>query len=141
MPFVVTLREGQPEIFPLQGDRLEERVDAGRRMLEEPADGTEAAVLVYDSVVDYEESKRDSMLVDARKYNDQPASFTMAIAYTAADDSTPFSVARPEFLGFDGCEESVLATLVDPFFEGVETHPQGASVWNAHMDRGRDETE
>ncbi len=135
-PFVVILGyDGQPEVQRMTQDRLEEGVAAGVEILASPPAKTERAVLVYDSIVTYDDGEKDTIMLDARQYGKNPLSFTLAIPYRHQDKGEPFAISRPEFLGFSGLEEADLAKLLDPFFEGVETHPEGAAMWNAHMDQ------
>ncbi|MFT7620606.1 MAG: hypothetical protein ACI97A_004263 [Planctomycetota bacterium] len=133
VPFVFALPpDGQPKTISLKGDLLEERVDAGRKILENPRAGIDLAVLIFDSTVNLEAGEQDAIIVEARHFGENPTSLTMAIPYVQPKEGAAFLVNRPEFIGFDGCDEDDLPRLFEPFFHGVETHPEGAAVWNAH---------
>ncbi len=135
-PFVVILAyASQPEIRRMEAETLEDGVIEGLKILDAPHAKTERAVLVYDSIVTTEDGEKDTILLDVRQYGKHACAVTIAIPYQPKTETKEFSVGKPEFVGFAGIQEDVLPTLFDPFFEGVETHPDGAAVWNAHMDQ------
>jgi hypothetical protein len=80
--------------------------------------------------------KTDALLLEARCYGEGGGGFGMAIPYRNAEDPAGFAVYRPKFLSVEGAEPDHDA-LAEAFFRGVDSHEEGAKVWNAHLDQSR----
>ena len=118
-------------------DPLEEGVAHGKAWLDAGAEGSDAAVLVYDGYVTLSAGKTDSLLLDIRRFGREPAQVLMAIPYRNAGHPDGFAVHRPKFLSQSGLENPDYALLGDAFFKGVDQHEQGAAVWNARLDESQ----
>lgn len=121
------------EMARLETETLEEGVRVGMEWLEQNPREVDQAVLIYDGILTLPgEDKRDALIVEARRYGEEPGGFTMAIPYRNAADAKGFAVYRPKFFDLENAA-AVVMDLSTAFFKGVNQHKEAAPVWKAHM--------
>ena len=121
------------EMARLETETLEDGVRVGLEWLEENPQAVDQAVLIYDGFMTLPgEQKRDALIIEARRYGEEPGGFTMAIPYRSASDAKGFAVYRPKFVDLENAE-AVVMDLSTAFFKGVNQHKEAAPVWKAHM--------
>jgi hypothetical protein len=118
-------------------ERAEEGVAHGKQWLDAGADGSDAAVLVFDGYVTLTAGKTDSLLLDIRRFGPEAVQLLMAVPYRNAGHQAGFAVYRPKFLSQSGLESPDYGVLGEAFFRGVDQHQEGAAVWNAHLDQSQ----
>lgn len=115
-------------------ERLEDGVAEGKEKLIANASGCVCAVLVYDGYITLPSGKIDALLMELRSYLGQ-ISLKMAVPYRGRHTPQGFAVYRPKFLAYDGNDSPDYSKFGDVFFKGVDSHSQGAAVWNKAMDQ------
>ena len=125
--------DGSKQMFRFAHDRLELGVEQGREALSENLDGAERAVLVYDGYIQLEAGKTDALFLEVESFAEPRQSFAIAVPYRNCDHADGFAVYRPKFLSIAGVAPDG-AALAAAFFQGVESHEQGAAVWAEHLD-------
>lgn len=133
--FAFINEDGERVLNRLVTERLEEAVELGRAKLDENKDDANDAVLVFDGRIPIGEKKYDALIVEMKSYFSPRSKSTMAIPYTPATESEPFKVHKPKYLQWESCDDFDLNTCVNSFFEGVDSHEEGAKIWNDHIDQ------
>jgi hypothetical protein len=111
-------------------------VESGLQLLEHNLNGALRAVLIYDSIVTVQEHRTDAVTCHIVEYGPPRQSLEMVLPYRPAKDGEPFVVYKPKFTALAGVTDSV-AAIGEAFFRGVDSHEQGAQVWNDHLDQSR----
>ena len=121
------------EMARLETETLEEGVRVGLQWLEENPQAVDQAVLIYDGFITLAgEENLDALIIEARRYGEEPGGFTMAIPYRSASDPKGFAVFRPKFVDLENAQ-AVVMDLSTAFFKGVNQHKEAAPVWKAHL--------
>ena len=113
---------------------LEEGVAEGQEKLNSNPYNTNAAVLVYDGRITLTSEKMDALIIEFRSYAKSSGFVRLALPYTASNATTTFAVHTPKVIGMSEHIQKDSQTLFDKFFEGVDQHEKGASIWNQHFD-------
>jgi hypothetical protein len=117
----------------LAGDDLGESIADGRQQLASNAmDATDAA-LFHDGYITLNGIKRDAILVDIRAYFSPESEAMLAIPYTPQATGA-FRVHKPKMIEWTECDAFELNDVLTAFFEGVDSHKQGSTIWNAALD-------
>ncbi|MFJ6672083.1 hypothetical protein ACIQMJ_13320 [Actinosynnema sp. NPDC091369] len=93
------------------------------------------AVLVADAYLTMEWGRTDALVVRAVDHGPTPGSMELAIPYSPPTATTPFTVYRLQIIEVTGFADQDYDTLADAFFDGVDSHPDAATVWSAHLDQ------
>jgi len=121
------------EMARLETETLEEGVRVGLQWLGENPQAVDQAVLIYDGFITLAgEENLDALIIEARRYGEEPGGFTMAIPYRSASDPKGFAVFRPKFVDLENAQ-AVVMDLSTAFFKGVNQHKEAAPVWKAHL--------
>jgi hypothetical protein len=128
--------DGTRKMVRFANEKVDQGVAEGKEKLSENPEGAALAVLVYDGFVKYEGGKMDALLVDFRLYGPEPRSVLMAVPYRPAGEPKGFAVHRPKFLSFEG-QEPDFEAVGKAFFEGVDCHERGATVWTENLDESQ----
>lgn len=127
-------RSGLRSMSRLVASRLEEGVEEGKRQLEADAHDRACAVLVYDGYITLESGKTDALFMDIRSYGVPRSSVTMAIPYRHQKSTQGFAVHRPKFIDYTGMGHPDYQAWADAFFRGIDSHQQGAAIWDKASD-------
>ena len=112
--------------------RLEEGVEEALKWLESSDSDGCARVVVYDGYLPLPSGKTDCLFL---KMSSQALVVQMGIPYRSRDNPAGFAVFRPKFLEVPEDYLGSLSPFVEAFFNGVDSHAEGARVWNQHMDQ------
>ncbi|MEU7875559.1 hypothetical protein [Dactylosporangium sp. NPDC049140] len=126
-------------LFPMLGYEHAERGrgmtvfvgNPGRDAFAANEQGAQRAVLLADGYVDLDAGKFDALIVEGVEYGDDAAALTVAVPYRPVASLAGFVVHRPKFFKLDGIERAGLGAA---FRAGVDSHPEAAAVWDAHLD-------
>lgn len=113
-------------------ERLEEGVAKARERLEANPDAAERAVLVYDGYITLPTGRTDALFLVVRSFSNPSATLTMAVPYRNANNG--FAVHRLKFIDWAGEGDLDAETLGNAFFRGVDSHGEGAAVWDQVYD-------
>jgi hypothetical protein len=125
---------GERGIVRYARDDVGDGARAAQDALEYNEEGWARAVLVADAYLHTDDGRRDAVIVEAVRYGLTPWSMKVAVPYVPRTARSDFAVFRPKFIevaGFD--DDSDHEPLANAFFAGVDAHPEGAAVWNAHL--------
>ena len=131
----VQKRDGTRELRRMENEKLEDGVAEGHSWLKDNPESVPYAVLIYDGFVTLASGKTDALLLEIRDFATQPRSLRMAVPYRHANDPEGFAVHRPKFLAADPPHHD-FSLLAEAFFQGVDQHKKGSSIWNAHLNDG-----
>ena len=115
-------------------DMLEDGAAQGQARLDANPEHAERAVLVYDGFATLPEGRIDALIVVIRDYAAPANTLTMALPYRPMESPEGFAVYRPKFIRWSGATEPDYSALADAFFNGLDSHQQGAAVWDKHSD-------
>jgi hypothetical protein len=136
-PFVAHITEGgERKLTRMMSDDTAAAIAAGREQLATNPMDADDAVLVYDARLDTPDGKIDAVVVEMRCYAFPGAEATIAVPYTPKR-SGAFRVHQPTLARWEGCDDFDIDTAFQAFFQGIESHEQGAKVWNAALDESR----
>jgi hypothetical protein len=129
--------KGERGLDRLALPRIEESVAYGRELLTKNDAAFTRAALAFDGYVTLPDGKIDAVLIEAREYaNGVSLAIEIGVPYRTANAAGGFAVHRAKILklptGFETCR-----TLLDTFWNGVESHNQAAVVWKKHFDPSR----
>lgn len=129
-----TTEDGQRQLERLVSDDAAAAVAQGRKQLEDDPFSSNDGVLAYDGRIPVEDRKLDAIILEMRSYMFPSSKATIAVPYTPAT-SGQFRVHKPKLLEWEQCDEFDLGAAFEAFFRGVDSHEQGADVWNAALDQ------
>jgi hypothetical protein len=126
---------GGKKMLRFAAENLEDGAEYGRAELESNREGAVHAVLLVDGYLTLDGPKTDAILIDIKVYREPAVSLSMAVPYRHPESPDGFAVYRPKFLSElrAGDHEA----LGEAFFRGVDSHEEGARVWNEHIDKSR----
>ncbi len=113
---------------------LAESVEAAREWVQANPEGADRLVLVFDGGIELESGKIDALIIEASAGDDH--SFVMAVPYRNAKSAEGFAVHRPKLGSVEG-GDSTSSSLGEAFFDGVDKHEKGASIWDEHLDESQ----
>ena len=131
MGFEVT-EDGQRSMKRYVALRLEDGVREALEWLGDSSPDGAARVVVYDGYLPLPSGKADCLFL---KIANGPSQFEMAVPYRSNDSPAGFAVFRPKFLEVPEDHSKKIPMLAECFFHGVDSHAEGANVWNKHMDQ------
>jgi hypothetical protein len=116
---------------------LERAVARAKESLEANPHHAESAVLIYDGFITLGEWRTDALFLDIRQWGPTGSRLSMAVPYRPNDHPSGFAVFKPKFIEYAGPGEPDYGRMGDVFFAGVDSHTEGAKVWNQHLDQSR----
>ena len=131
----VQKRDGTRELRRMENEKLEDGVVEGHSWLKDNPEGVPYAVFIYDGFITLASGKTDALLLEIRDFASQPGSLGMAVPYRHANNPEGFAVLKPKLLAADPPNHD-FSRLADAFFQGVDQHEKGSSIWNAHLNEG-----
>ena len=136
-PFVAHVTEGgERTLTRIMTDDTAQAIAAGRDQLANNPMDADDAVLAFDARVNGPDGPIDAVVVEIRCYAFPGAEATIAVPYTPKS-SGAFRVHQPTLARWEGCEDFDIDTAFQAFFHGIESHEQGAKVWDAALDESR----
>jgi hypothetical protein len=130
-PFIAhTTEGGERKMTPLAD------VAAGREQIAANPMNADDAVLVHAGRINGPNGPLDAVILEMRCYDIPGAEAAIAVPYTPKS-SGQFRVHQPTLARWDGCDDFDIDTAFQAFFHGIESHEQGAKVWNAALDESR----
>ena len=131
-----TTEDGQRKLERLVFEDAGAAVSHGRQRLEDDPLGADDGVLAYDGRVTIADGKLDAIILEMRSYAFPWAKATLAVPYTPVSAGR-FRVHKPKLVGWHGCDDFDMDAAFEAFFRGVDSHEQGAKVWNAALDQSK----
>jgi hypothetical protein len=128
--------DGQRKLERLVFDDARAAVEHGRRRLEDDPFGANDGVLAYDGRITVDGGKLDAIILEMRSYGFPWAKATIAVPYTPIS-SGRFRVHKPKLVEWHRCEDFDPDAAFEAFFQGIDTHEQGARVWGAALDESK----
>jgi len=114
---------------------LERAVARAKESLEANDHHASSSVLIYDGFITLGEWRTDALFLDIRQWRSAAWRLSMAVPYRAPEDPSGFAVFKPKFIDHAGLGEPDYGQLGEAFFAGVDSHTEGARVWNQHLDQ------
>ena len=134
--FAHTTEGGERKLTRIMSDDTAAVISAGREQLAANPTNADDAVLVYAGRVNGPDGTIDAVILELRCYDIPGAEATIAVPYTPKS-SGAFRVHQPVLTRWHGCEGFDPDTAFQAFFHGVDSHEQGAKVWNDALDESR----
>jgi hypothetical protein len=131
-----TTEDGQRKLERLVFDDAGAAVEHGRKRLEDDPLSANDGVLAYDGRITVEGGKLDAIILEMRSYGFPRAKAAIAVPYTPAS-SGRFRVHRPKLVEWQECDDFDMDAAFEAFFRGVDSHEQGAKVWNTALDQSK----
>jgi hypothetical protein len=133
-----TTEDGKRNLQRLVLDDAAAAVEHGRQLLDtDPLTATaNDGVLAYDGRIMLGKTKIDAILLEMRSYAFPSTRATIAVPYTPASTGR-FRVHRPKLIEWHQCEDFDQTAALEAFFQGVDSHEQGAKVWNEALDESK----
>lgn len=131
-----TVEDGSRKLERLVHDDAGAAVEDGRRRLEEDPFSANDGVLAFDGRITGEDGKLDAIILEMRSYAFPGAKAALAVPYTPAS-SGRFRVHKPKLVEWHECDDFDMEAAFEAFFRGVDSHEQGAKVWNAALDQSK----
>lgn len=128
--------DGSRQLVRLALDDLESAVAEGKSRLATNAMNADDAVLLYDGFITMDDEKLDAILVEIRTYLSPDSEAIIAIPYTPKESGS-FLVHKPKLLAWDNCDDFETNTVLQSFFNGVDSHEEGAKVWSDCLDESK----
>ncbi|WP_444944827.1 hypothetical protein ACJJIK_09150 [Microbulbifer sp. ZKSA006] len=116
-------------------EELEESVEIGQKWLEENERNAKDAAFVFDARIPLEEKRYDALIIEIRSYCSPQSKAIIGVPYSPASGSEKFRVHKPKILLWEDCEDFDLNACINGFFDGVDSHEQGAKIWNDSLDQ------
>lgn len=129
-------RDGKRTLERLVDGDAAAAVEHGRKRLQDDPLHANDGALAYDGYIDVDGNKVDAILLEMRCYGFPDAKATIAVPYTPVS-SGRFRVHKPKLLQWEQCGDFDMDAAFASFFDGVESHEQGAKVWAATFDDSR----
>jgi hypothetical protein len=131
-----TTEDGQRKLERLVFDDAAAAVEHGRKRLEDDPFSANDGVLAYDGRISVEGGKLDAIILEMRSYGFPWAKAAIAVPYTPAS-SGRFRVHKPKLVEWHECDDFDMDAAFGAFFRGVDSHEEGAKVWNAALDESK----
>ena len=117
-------------------DDLETSVACGKEKLAANDMNADDAALLYDGRIPLGKEKVDAIIIEMRAYFSPDSEAILAVPYTPAS-SGQFKVHKPKLLAWEKCDDFDMNAAFQAFFEGVDSHEQGAKIWNECLDESK----
>jgi hypothetical protein len=117
-------------------DDLEASVAFGKERLGSNEMDANDAVLLYDGRITLGGEKLDAIIIEMRAYFSPDSEATIAVPYTPKS-SGKFRVHKPKLLQWKRCEDFDMNFALQSFFEGVDKHEKGSTIWNKCLDESK----
>ena len=139
VPYVGVVREsGEQELVRFVDEEdYAHAVEKARAFLLAGSPGATRATLVFDGFVTLPDGKTDALVVEGRVYGEPPMVVTYVVPYRSCRHPDGFAVYRPKLVAVEGTGEPDHDAMGNAFFEGVDSHEQGAKVWERFIDQSR----
>jgi hypothetical protein len=131
-----TTDDGERKFERLVLDDAAAAVEHGRRRLEDDPFTADDGVLAYDGRIPDNGGKLDAIILEIRSYAFPYARAAIAVPYTPVS-SGAFRVHKPQLLQWHECEDFDPDAAFEAFFRGVDSHAEGAKVWDAALDQSK----
>ncbi len=131
-----TTEDGQRKLERLALDNAGAAVEHGRQRLEDDPFSADDGVLAYDGRVTVADGKLDAIILELRCYAFPWAKATFAVPYTP-HSSGQFRVHKPKLVEWHECDDFDMNAVFKAFFDGVDSHEEGAKVWNVALDQSK----
>jgi hypothetical protein len=131
-----TTEDGERKLERLVLDDAGAAVELGRRRLEDDPFTADDGVLAYDGRITAEGGKLDAIILEMRSYGFPRTRAVIAVPYTPAS-SGRFRVHKPKLVEWHECDDFDIDAAFEAFFRGVDSHEQGAEVWNRALDQSK----
>jgi hypothetical protein len=128
--------DGQRKLERLAFDDTGAAIEHGRKRLQDDPLSANDGVLAYDGRITVEGGKLDAIILEMRSYGFPQAKATIAVPYTPAS-SGQFRVHKATLVEWHECDDFDMDAAFEAFFRGVDSHEQGARVWNAALDESK----
>lgn len=123
-----TTEDGERKLERLVDGDAAAAVEHGRKRLEDDPLSANDGALAYDGYITVDGRKLDAIILEMRCYAFPDAKAAIAVPYTPAS-SGRFLVHKPKLLLWEACEDFDVDAAFAAFFDGVESHEQGAKIW------------
>ncbi len=133
--YAYTLENNEMNMLRLVTEEYETAVMAGKQRLEQNKEDANDAVLIYDGFITIGEKKYDALIIDIRSHFSPASKAQMVIPYTPEKEGLPISIHKPKISIWENCEDFDMNDCINIFFEGVDSHQEGAAFWNKHIDQ------
>ncbi len=131
-----SIDDGQRKMERLAFEDAAAAVEHGRKRLNADPFNAGDGVLAYDGRVTVEGGNWDAIILEMMSYAFPWAKATLAVPYTPAS-SGKFRVHKPKLVEWHQCDDFDMNFAFEMFFRGVDSHEQGAKVWNAALDQSK----
>ena len=131
-----TTEDGQRKLERLVFDDAGAAVEHGRRRLEDDPFSANDGVLAYGGRITAEGGKLDAIILEMRSYGFPWAKAALAVPYTP-QSSGRFAVHKAKLVEWHECDGFDMEAAFEAFFRGVDSHAEGARVWNAALDQSQ----
>ena len=135
-PFVVLERSGATYFHRINEERR--AVDLanalGTGLLAEEFEKAEATVLVYTAATRLRVGPTDALFARLKVRGPIRESFGIAVPYARAASPSGFTIHRPKF-DRENLDRTDQVALGMACYRGVNSHPEGAEIWNRHLDQ------
>ncbi len=108
----------------------EQAMELGEQKMSNLDEDVLGAAFIKDGFVTLDNGKTDALIVDVRFAGDAEKQMQFIIPYRNARHPKGFAVHRLQLTRLDGIPSDGSDSLVDAFFDGIESHPQGGKIWD-----------
>ncbi len=131
-----TLEDEQRKLERLVFDDVAAAVEHGRKRLEDDPFSATDGVLAFDGRMTVGDETLDAVILEMRCYAFVGPKATIAVPY-APHGSGRFRVHKPKLVEWHECDDFDPDAAFEAFFRGVDSHAEGAKVWNAALDQSK----
>ena len=131
-----TAANGERQMLRLAHEDLEQAVSAGKQQLADNEVNANDAALIFDAVIHVDGESLDSLIVEIRSYISPHSEAVLAIPFSPPGEG-PFRIHKVKLVEWKGCEDFDMEAAFEAFFQGVEGHEQGASIWEQSLDESK----
>ncbi len=131
-----TLQDESRTLERLAFADVREALEHGRRRLKDDPFSAGDGVFAYNGLIDTGGEQFDAVILEIVAYWLADSGATVAVPYTPATPgpTNRFRVHQPHLLEWHGCEDFGKDAMLRAFYEGVDSHSEGAKVWDAAAD-------
>ncbi|MCL1035698.1 hypothetical protein L2750_00805 [Shewanella submarina] len=111
--------------------------------LDNPSPEDAGIVFITDTNLQMGEDKSEALVVEIGfiPSDAEQRKLTVAVPYRNAKEAEGFKIGRLKVIGLEGIEREELDSVMQAFFDGITSHPQGSEIWNrSHSDAATHES-